>query len=429
VVPVSISVSPVRDGSGAIVGAVSSHRDISARKAAEEVLACANAELARANAELTRANAELETLLRVLPVGIGIADDPAISRIRMNPAFAQMVNLPPEANASLGAPTGERPTSFRVYQGGRELAVEELPFNVAAATGREVCGMEVEVVREDGTRLTHLVNAAPLLDEEGRVRGVVGGQLDITALRELERAREDFLLAAAHDLRTPLTVIVGRVQLAQKKLERLGAPEVVPVVAQLGRALVRADGMLALIRELGEVAHLRLGGALDLQLRPTDLVSLVRDAAEAQRVASGRTIHLEAGPGTLRAEVDPERVGRVVGNLLANAVKYSRPGAAIGVRLGREEGSGGPLAVLAVRDEGVGIPAADLPHIFDRFRRASNVVGRVEGTGIGLASARAIVERHGGSIAVESVEGEGSTFTVRLPLRPPQLPGTAKEAR
>jgi signal transduction histidine kinase len=101
----------------------------------------------------------------------------------------------------------------------------------------------------------------------------------------------------------------------------------------------------------------------------------------------------------------------------------------VSVRLGREAGPGGPWAVLAVRDEGVGIPAADLPHIFERFRRGSNVLGRVEGTGIGLASARAIVEQHGGSIAVESVEGEGSTFTVRLPLRPPELPGAAEEAR
>jgi signal transduction histidine kinase len=77
----------------------------------------------------------------------------------------------------------------------------------------------------------------------------------------------------------------------------------------------------------------------------------------------------------------------------------------------------------------VGIPAADLPHIFERFRRGVNVAGRVEGTGVALASARAIVEGHGGSIAAESAEGEGSTFTVRLPLRPPELSGSAKEAR
>ncbi|HKC72796.1 MAG TPA: sensor histidine kinase, partial [Chloroflexota bacterium] len=107
---------------------------------------------------------------------------------------------------------------------------------------------------------------------------------------------------------------------------------------------------------------------------------------------------------------------RVVGNLLSNALKYSPAESAIWVRLSQEDGAAGPEAVLVVRDEGIGIPAADLAHIFDRFARAGNVVGHFQGTGIGLASARGIVEQHGGTIAVGSTEGVGSTFTVRLPL-------------
>ena len=117
----------------------------------------------------------------------------------------------------------------------------------------------------------------------------------------------------------------------------------------------------------------------------------------------------------LLAEVDPTRIARAVANLLGNAIKYSPAGGEIAVTLTREDDS----AVLAVRDQGIGIPAADLPRIFERFHRGSNVAGQIAGAGIGLAGARQIVEQHGGAITVESREGAGSTFTVRLPLEPP----------
>jgi signal transduction histidine kinase len=110
------------------------------------------------------------------------------------------------------------------------------------------------------------------------------------------------------------------------------------------------------------------------------------------------------------------RLDRVLDNLLSNAIKFSPNGGGITVAVAHEDVVGGPWAVVAVRDQGLGIPAADLPRVFERFRRARNVEGRIGGTGIGLASVRQIVEQHGGAITVESVEGAGSTFTVRLPL-------------
>lgn len=117
--------------------------------------------------------------------------------------------------------------------------------------------------------------------------------------------------------------------------------------------------------------------------------------------------------------MDEARVHRVLANLLNNAIKYSPDGGAVRVSVNATDGSHGKSAVLVVRDEGVGIPSDDLPHVFDRFRRGANVVGRFAGTGLGLASARQLVELHGGTISVESEEGKGSTFVVRLPLTPP----------
>jgi signal transduction histidine kinase len=106
----------------------------------------------------------------------------------------------------------------------------------------------------------------------------------------------------------------------------------------------------------------------------------------------------------------------VLGNLLDNAIKYSPDGGDIAVTIALAEADGQRQAVLSVQDHGIGIPAGDLPHVFERFFRGTNVAGRIRGTGIGLAGSRQIVEQHGGTLTVESREGEGSTFTVRLPL-------------
>jgi signal transduction histidine kinase len=113
---------------------------------------------------------------------------------------------------------------------------------------------------------------------------------------------------------------------------------------------------------------------------------------------------------------DANRIERVIDNLFSNAIKYSPRGGIVQVELRREESVGGAWAVLTISDEGLGIPPADLPHVFTRFTRGSNVQGRMQGTGIGLAGVRLLIEQHGGTVLAESVEGEGSTFTIRLPL-------------
>ena len=118
---------------------------------------------------------------------------------------------------------------------------------------------------------------------------------------------------------------------------------------------------------------------------------------------------------TLMGFWDAPRLERVLGNLLGNAIKYSPEGGEITIRIAREENGDAEVAVLSVEDHGVGIPQADLSLIFERFRRAGNVES-FAGSGIGLAGAKRIVELHGGTITVTSTEGQGSTFTVRLPI-------------
>jgi signal transduction histidine kinase len=170
------------------------------------------------------------------------------------------------------------------------------------------------------------------------------------------------------------------------------------------------------------VARLRAGDPVDLQRETTDLVAVAEQVVhECQLATDQLAIRVETEESSITGYWDQRRLGRVLANLLMNAIKFSPNGGEIMVRIAREPAAdtSGPGTAekvsIAVHDQGVGIPAADLPRMFERFHRATNVIGRIGGSGIGLFGARRIIEQHGGTISVESEEGVGSTFTVRLP--------------
>jgi signal transduction histidine kinase len=194
-----------------------------------------------------------------------------------------------------------------------------------------------------------------------------------------------------------------------------------PDVAKLSRGLRAIDSstvrLVRLVDELLDLTRLRMGHPIELTLTPTDLVGLVRRTAdEFQQMHPERTITIKADGDGLSGEWDAERIERVVANLLSNAVKYSDPDSEIGVSASAESRDGRRWAVLAVSNSGVGIPASEVDRVFDTYYRGTNVSRSISGTGVGLAGARHIVEQHGGAINVESVPGERTTFTVRLPI-------------
>jgi signal transduction histidine kinase len=167
-----------------------------------------------------------------------------------------------------------------------------------------------------------------------------------------------------------------------------------------------------------DTARLRAGQPLELGQQPIDIVAIVRACAtEAQRVSPSHLVRVESETFSLVALADRSRIERVVRNMLDNAIKYSPAGGDVIVHARREEHENGGWAVVTIEDRGLGIPASDLPYVFDRFRRGSNVQRHIAGSGIGLTGAKQIVAQHGGEITVQSVEGEGTTFTLRLPLR------------
>jgi PAS domain S-box-containing protein/excisionase family DNA binding protein len=237
----------------------------------------------------------------------------------------------------------------------------------------------------------------------------------VADLQQLLAARDEFLSSAAHDLKNPLANMKAQAQLLQRRVARAGSVQAERVLAGLASIDASATKMTSLVDELLDTARMELGQPIELRRRPTDLVALVRrSAAEHQQTTERHRIRVEAVPA-LVGEWDPQRLDRVLTNLIENAIKYSPAGGEILLTVQQE----GDSAVLSVRDHGLGIPAADQPHIFERFRRGTNVRGSIGGTGIGLAGVRSLVESHGGTIGFESEEGSGSTFSVWLPLGSP----------
>jgi PAS domain S-box-containing protein len=229
-------------------------------------------------------------------------------------------------------------------------------------------------------------------------------------------AKDEFLVSVSHDLQQPLTIIKGQAQVLQRLLARgetIETERLDRALTYMNAAVMRMRGML---QDLLDSALEQAGHPLGLLLAPTDLVALMRQAvAEYQLASDFHRFELQPEPASLWATIDAARIQRVIENLLSNAIKYSPDGGRIRVGF-VTPGNGQANALFTVEDWGIGIPAGDLPLVFERFHRGANVVGRIAGNGLGLAGARQIVEMHGGTISVHSREGVGTTFTVSLPL-------------
>jgi signal transduction histidine kinase len=241
-------------------------------------------------------------------------------------------------------------------------------------------------------------------------------------LLEEQQLQAELSQAITHDLRSPLATISGRAELLQ---DQLSAPEglaVSELITGLARIRANVDRMAGRVDELTDAMRLNSGQAIELRRRATDLLVLARMAAdEHQQATHWHRIRVESELVSLVGWWDQARLGRVLDNLLSNAIKYSPHGGDVTLSVARDRVGQPAWAVLRVRDEGMGIGAADLPHIFERFYRAENVAG-IHGFGIGLAASRAIVEQHGGSLVVEATGPTGSTFALRLPLQLPPTP-------
>ncbi|HSH79520.1 MAG TPA: PAS domain S-box protein [Herpetosiphonaceae bacterium] len=225
-------------------------------------------------------------------------------------------------------------------------------------------------------------------------------------------ARDEFLSLAAHELKTPLTSLTGFAQLLGQRLKREQ-----DVNERDRRAvtviLAQADRLARLVELLLDVARLETG-QLTLEVRRLDICRLVRDVVDDIQPALHRhTVEVHCPDGPLIVEGDALRLEQALDNLLGNAIKYSPDGGAITFTVEPRDGQ----VVVSIRDPGIGIPDEAQARLFERFYRAGNTAGsNIGGMGMGLFVVKEIVSRHGGTVEVRSVENQGSTFTVRLPL-------------
>jgi len=258
-----------------------------------------------------------------------------------------------------------------------------------------------EVTFEDGRVLSAQCTPIPRI-------GVAITMQDITYLKQIDRLKDEFVQTVSHDLRSPLTAILGYVDL----LDRVG-----PVNEQQREFIHRVQNSVvsitSLVNDLLELGRIEAG--FDTQKEMVPLEGTIRYALEtlAGQIADKKmNIHLNLPMDIPQMRGNPIRLRQMLDNLLGNAIKYTPEGGeiTIGVEVQSDQ------VILRISDTGPGIPPADQPHIFEKFYRASNVPKGVGGSGLGLSIVKSIVDNHHGRIWVESLLGQGSAFTVVLPL-------------
>ena len=374
--------------------------------ASQAALVIANA---RRHRDEQRARADLETLIDTSPVGVLVFDAKTGGVASVNREARRIVN-------DLHMPGGSAEElldmlTFRRADG-REISLEEFPLAQALSTGETVRAEEIVIEVPGGGSVTTLVNATPIRSEEGEVVSVVVTLQDMTPLEEMERMRAEFLGMVSHELRTPLTSIKGSAATLTETASDLDPAELLQFFRIIGE---QADYMRDLIGGLLDVARIETG-ELSVAPAPSEVATLVDEARSRFQSGGGRSnLRIDLSPELPLVMADGRRIIQVLNNLLTNAARYSHEASAIGVSAVLE----GYHVAVTVTDEGRGIAAERLPHLFRKFSRIDGEDRRrdIAGSGLGLAICKGIVEAHGGRIWAESDgPGLGARFTFTIPV-------------
>jgi PAS domain S-box-containing protein len=390
-----LTLSLVRNRAGEPDYEIAVIEDLTERKKAE-------AEWQQLLTAVDRNRAELDTILNAIADAVivyGLEGEV----VHLNPAVRRMFGYSLEM---LSRPLPERLAWLRAETAdGSPFPFERMPV-VRALKGEVVVGEIMVLHPPDRPPLWTAVSTAPVHGSAGEIFGAVGTYTDITRLQELQRERELFVHTISHDLRSPLTVVLGHAQMLATSCR--GEKERV----HLDALLQGAERMNEMIAELVEAARLE-GGPIELQREPIELQGylddlLTRLAASLDTARIRTRIPADLPP----VHADRARLERIMVNLLSNALNYSPPEQPVEVAFAAD----GETVLCSVEDRGQGIEPRDLPHIFERFYRPKTR-RRVGGVGLGLYITKALVEAHDGRIWAKSEVGQGSTFYVRLPFK------------
>ncbi|GAA3381930.1 PAS domain S-box protein [Cryptosporangium minutisporangium] len=386
--------------------------DISRRKAVEADLGATADRLRAARDELTAHKDYLTQVLDAIDVTVvTCATDGTIVHANRN---ARRTLPPGDGRLTIADAT---PKAALAYPDGTPVPMDETPL-MQALQGIHVDGLEAAIPRPDGSRRSLLMHARPLRDPHGGIIGAVAASHDITALREREAELRAFAGVVAHDLKAPLAAIAGYAELIAETLDpdNDGSSEYAATTApMLTRLQAGVERMRRLIDDLLGYATAR---DRQLQPQPVDLNTVVAD------IITERTAHPPpTGTDAPRIQVsalptvdaDPVLARQLLDNLIGNALKYTPPGQPADITISAELPGDKPgYARIDLADRGIGIPAADQPHVFGTFYRV-DAHRTYAGTGLGLAICHQIVHRHGGTIAATDNPGGGTRISLTLP--------------
>ena len=399
---ISLTVSPIADARGQVVGASKTARDISDRK--------------RAEAALQESERRFRQMVDALPVAVYTTD--AHGRLtHFNPAAVEFAGCTPVLGHDHWCVT------WNLYHpDGTPMPRQEAPMARALSEQQPIRGAQAIAERPDGERRWFEPYPTPLFDAAGRLTGGINLLLDITeriraqhALQDADRRKDEFLALLAHELRNPLAPIRTGLELLRLAGDTPQSVRRVRLVMER-----QVTQMVRLIDDLLDVSRIA-SGKIVLQQVPSSLSELVQSAIDAHRTAIEAakidiTVDLPGPPCVI--DVDPTRFAQVLSNVLHNAVKFTPGQGTIRVSAETRVANDARQAVITISDTGIGISKELLPRMFELFVQAEPASERAHGgLGIGLALARRLIEMHGGEIAAQSDgPGHGTTIVITMPL-------------
>lgn len=346
---------------------------------------------------------QLQTLVAHTEEGVAILDPAGYIRL-FNRALASMTGWP--AHEAVGRPAQE--VIVVIDDNGNPVRAPDIP-TIQRHDDEQPRRLQGWLIRQDGTRGPYVgITLSPLYDNAGQLFSIVVNFQDVTRFKEAEDLKSTFISVISHELKTPLALITGYAETLNREDVHWD-----PETIHEGLSIIREESarLNRLIEDLLDAARIE-AGALKLKMSYVRLDQLAESTVEALRpIERDHMFVVDFPPDFPAVPGDPERLRQVLRNLLNNAVKYSPADSLI-----RVSGHVGPdRVVVAVSDEGPGIPPDEQHTVFDRFSRGSLAQNTTSGAGLGLYLSKAIVEAHGGEIWVESAPGQGATFYFSLP--------------
>jgi len=383
-----VKASPVRDSSGRIIAAVEAARDITERKQAE--------------GDLEKGLRQQKAILDNIPHMAWLKDNDG-RFIAVNESLANAFGLMPEEIAGK--------SEYDFFD--KEVADRCLETDAETVRSGNRSMFEEPIISHDGETVVLEVIKTPVLSDDGDVIGMVGIARDVSESRELERRKADFYAMLSHDLKSPISSIIGFAEILKDNAGGLDKDSL-DSVSSIYNSGVK---LMNLVEDFLAVSRIESGN-LSLNAFPLDMSLLIRDTLDEFTAVArnkGVDISLEV-EDNMKGVADKKLVTRAVSNLINNAVKYTRPEGRIKVKGSKANGAGGDRVLISVSDTGPGIPPEEQLKVFNKYYRLTKDT-KLKGSGLGLYIVKVIAEAHGGSVVLESEVGKGSNFILTLPAR------------